>query len=123
MEVSPCKKLKADEDAPNIHNDLKSLSDFKVDKVLSESSQRKTITLQGSFEGHEGIGIVLLERKSFVPEKINNFFCAEATVQKEFSNDIYGSYAAQAPKDFNGLFYFVCIYVCYCMYNVHTYIV
>ncbi|KAF4525641.1 hypothetical protein B566_EDAN001241 [Ephemera danica] len=105
-EENPPKKMKTDENgdketaAVTVHSTLNNLSGFKVTNILGDNCDRKTITLQGNFEGHEGTGIVLLEKKAFNREAIDGFFSEKAIIAKDFCNDIYGSYNAQAHGEF-----------------------
>jgi hypothetical protein len=111
-EENSLKKIKLDEknnqdEVATIHSELKCLSSFKVKNILSENNERKTITLEGKFEGYEGIAIILLEQKSYNRDKIEEFFNGDATVEQDFCNNIYGSYEGDAPSGFRSEFCFI----------------
>lgn len=90
----------------SIHTSLKDFSDFKVQKVLSNNTQRKTICLQGSFKSLDGTGIVLLEKTAFeegnLTSEDSEYFSGESTLKKHFHNDIYGNYDCFPKVELNG---------------------
>lgn len=88
----PIKIAKVDCD-PSVHSSLEDLQHFQLEKVLKEDSRSKTIFLQGTFKGLEGVAVVILEKKGFPAEdKVKDFFTSDCPVIKTFVNDIYGDY-------------------------------
>ncbi|XP_018324631.1 m7GpppX diphosphatase [Agrilus planipennis] len=88
-------KLDDDHEVNNIHQKLKNLSDFKVDKILHNNTSRKTVCVQGSFKELDGPAIVLLEKTAFQEEHVTNesgLFSEKGVLAKTFDNDIYGNY-------------------------------
>ncbi|XP_017778004.1 PREDICTED: m7GpppX diphosphatase [Nicrophorus vespilloides] len=98
-----CKKPKIEteiekesvEGETNVHKDLKNFSAFSLDKILYNNSNRKSVCLQGSFDGLSGTAIVLLEKTAFEDEKLKEkgaFFNEKSELKQIFQNDIYGNY-------------------------------
>ncbi|PNF42750.1 hypothetical protein B7P43_G13611 [Cryptotermes secundus] len=87
----------------NLHTVLKDFSEFQQTRILSDSSQRKTICIEGSFNNREGKAIVLLEKKPFNEEILKNTLNSNCVLQKEFSNDIYGFYEFFPSVKYSGI--------------------
>jgi hypothetical protein len=106
LEEPATKKIKVQSDvqenSENIHTVLKDFSEFQQKRILSDNSQRKTICIEGSFNNREGTAIVLLEKKPFNEEILKNTLDSNCTLQKEFSNDIYGFYECFPSVKYNG---------------------
>lgn len=89
-------KLNEEENTENsVHLSLNDLSKFKVDKILHNNTNRKSICVQGSFESCKGVALILLEKPAFSEDSFtekNNYFTEENTLKKVFHNDIYGNY-------------------------------
>jgi hypothetical protein len=90
------------ENDESIHTVLKDFSEFQQKRILSDNSQRKTICIEGSFYNREGTAIVLLEKKPFNEEILENTLDSNCTLRKEFSNDIYGFYECFPSVKYNG---------------------
>ncbi|XP_077263906.1 decapping enzyme, scavenger [Temnothorax americanus] len=112
----PAKKVKLDDESSDVveknpdENDKSKteldLSGFKVTRVLQNNCARKLICVEGTFEGHEGSAIVLLEQKSFPHDKVileKDFFDGKTIFQEIFNNDIYRNYNCWPTKEHNGL--------------------
>ncbi|XKL63577.1 hypothetical protein PGB90_005941 [Kerria lacca] len=79
------------------------LSNFICERVLSESSQRKLITVEGKFKDKEGLSILVLEKKAFTEENVRLLCGNKSSLKKEFINDIYGSYEFFPVAELNGI--------------------
>ena len=67
---------------------LKSLSDFRVSRVLSESPVQKYVAMLGSFEGKDGDAILVLWRKHFLLDSLQDV-TQSMTLTLNNHNDIY----------------------------------
>ena len=76
--------------------DLKTLNDFQVKKVLNEFPDSKKIFLEGRMAGDkaENPAILTLEKTPFNPLKIDEIL-KNSQLKLEFKNDIYGQYECQ----------------------------
>lgn len=93
-----------------INNDIEDLSKFKLEKILHNNSSRKTICLQGQFEGSEEAGIIILEKTAFEDDKVKEnteFFSCSSTLKKLFHNDVYGNYECFPTAELNCKFPFL----------------
>ena len=71
------------------NEDLQSLKDFKVSKVLSEDSDTKKILLQGNIDGDsENSAVLILEKMPFKTESVQEIL-SKSSLKTEFKNDIY----------------------------------
>lgn len=100
------KKIKLDEEEAkdNIHTALADLSDFKLDKILHNNTNRKHICLQGSFENCDGPALVILEKTAFAEDNFINeseYFTVKSKLKKIFHNDIYGNYECFPKLELN----------------------
>lgn len=93
------KKAKLDNgsasDDNSVHTEIQDLSNFKIEKIISNNTKGKTVCLQGSFDSHEGSGLVILEKTAFEEENLkqdSDYFSKESSLKKIFHNDIYGNY-------------------------------
>lgn len=89
LEIEP-EKCKSD-----VHDTLVDLSTFKLEKVLHNNTNRKTVCLRGTFESKAGDALVLLEKTAFAEENLkpdSDYFTEKSSLQKVFHNDIYGNY-------------------------------
>ncbi|XP_015517190.1 m7GpppX diphosphatase [Neodiprion pinetum] len=96
--VNP-KKFKSSNEEPkeskkySVHESLKDLSKFQLKRVLNNNAQKKLLCVEGTFADHDGAAIVLLEKKAFVEEKLDeHLFNESSKLSKEFENDVYGNY-------------------------------
>jgi len=94
----PIKVAKKDT-VPTVHSNLQDLGQFKVEQVLNENPSTKTIFLQGTFEDLEGPAVVILEKKLFPKDKVQQYFSPDCSVSKIFVNDIYGNYESCSKDD------------------------
>ncbi|PSN57773.1 m7GpppX diphosphatase [Blattella germanica] len=90
-------------ESENIHDVLRNFGAFKRKRILSDNSQRKIICVEGSFSDKQGTAIVLLEKKPFSDEVLQNTLTSDSTLNKEFSNDIYGFYECFPNVKYNGI--------------------
>ena len=76
--------------------ELKTLNDFQVKKVLNEFPDSKKIFLEGRMAGDkaENPAILTLEKTPFNPLKIDEIL-KNSQLKLEFKNDIYGQYECQ----------------------------
>lgn len=78
-----------------IHDNIKDLSSFRIDKILNNNSNRKTVCLQGFFDGSEETALVILEKPAFEEQCLlqdSDFFSKKSVLKKVFHNDIYGNF-------------------------------
>lgn len=78
------------------------LSKFIFKRVLSDSSHRKSICVEGEFADKEGSTVLLLEKQAFTEENVKHLCSEESTLKKTFVNDVYGSYEILPKTDLNG---------------------
>lgn len=81
------------------------LANFKVDRLLSNNTNRKTVSLLGHFsdEKPEEKAIVVLEKKAFSDADFaeNRYFKESVGLEEQFVNDIYGNYELLANQQLN----------------------
>lgn len=81
------------------------LANFKVDRLLSNNTNRKTVCLLGYFsdkpEGEKAI--VVLEKKAFSDTdfEANRYFTQSQQLDEQFVNDIYGNYELWPDQELN----------------------
>ncbi|XP_015185669.1 PREDICTED: m7GpppX diphosphatase [Polistes dominula] len=110
-DCSPAKKLKLDvEDTTEKNDDMHeaeiNLSTFEMKRILQNNITRKQIYIEGTFKGSESPAILSLEKTTFPTDEIflkEGFFNEDTTMQKVFSNHIYGNYKCFPVKKYNGL--------------------
>ncbi|CAK9825645.1 m7GpppX diphosphatase [Anthophora retusa] len=109
-ECPPAKKIKietenASKNAQSIHETEICASEFTVKRVLQNNCIRKQICIEGSFEGHEGSAVVVLEKQNFSDEDqfLNEVFNKDTVLNKLYSNDVYGNYECFPVKKYNGI--------------------
>lgn len=107
---SPAKKLKVDDCVKEyVHDDIKDLSEFKLDKIINNNTNRKSVCLKGTFASKTGDALVLLEKTAFAEESLlkdNSYFSKDCSLEKIFHNDIYGDYRYFPKVELNGMFFF-----------------
>ncbi|KAK0083727.1 hypothetical protein PV325_008325 [Microctonus aethiopoides] len=89
-----------------VHELMKDLSKFKVEKVLRNNSIQKLVAVVGTFEKCDGNALVILEKKIFPDEALTlsqGFFNETTEVNKIYQNDIYRGYDVFPTNKFNGL--------------------
>lgn len=82
------------------------LANYRVDRILSNNTNRKTVVLLGHFtESAEEQAIVVLEKKSFTEEELLDGRYIEKVVRidEQFVNDIYGNYELVPGEDLNSM--------------------
>ncbi|PIK48017.1 putative m7GpppX diphosphatase isoform X1 [Apostichopus japonicus] len=101
------KKLKL---ATDLHSDvdenvLHDFDGFKVDKILSESAESKSLFLLGSFSESAKKAVVLLEKKPFLSDDLTlkSLMSKETKLKLGLKNDIYGAYESFPPVEVNGV--------------------
>ncbi|XP_012260651.2 m7GpppX diphosphatase [Athalia rosae] len=95
--VNPKKFKSENEDSKRIentvHQNLKDLSKFKLKRVINNNAQKKLLCVEGTFTGYDGSALVLLEKKAFVEDNLDeHLFNDSSILSKEFENDLYGNY-------------------------------
>ncbi|RZB40637.1 m7GpppX diphosphatase [Asbolus verrucosus] len=95
-DCSPTKKPKFEEKCRDaVHETLIDLSTFKLEKILHNNTNRKTVCLKGKFDSKNGDALVLLEKTAFAEENLtenSEYFTKNSLLEKVFHNDIYGNY-------------------------------
>lgn len=94
--VSAVKIAKVDK-----QSDIKDLSHFSLKRVLNNNTDRKAVFIEGSFEDRDGKAVLILEKQAF-EEKALNSLRDVSTLEKQFSNDVYGNYECFIDPKFNG---------------------
>ncbi|XP_046399890.1 m7GpppX diphosphatase [Ischnura elegans] len=87
----------------SVNSYLKDFSGFENTRILSENTQAKTINLLGNFQGKSGQAIVLLQKSCFIHDHLPNLLTGKTILNKQFDNDIYGTYDCQPPPELNGI--------------------
>ncbi|XP_014282220.1 m7GpppX diphosphatase [Halyomorpha halys] len=85
------------------HKSISDLSNFIFKRVLCDFGQRKTICVEGSFSDREGKAVIWLEKTPFSEELVKKLSTSKSILNKEFLNDVYGSYSCQVDPDLNAL--------------------
>lgn len=108
-QCSPAKKAKLEKDtatknANTVHNAELCSSAFSVKRVLQNNCTRKQICVEGSFKGHEGSAVLILEKQTFSDDEqsLKELFDKGTVLQKLYSNDVYGNYEIFPVKKYNG---------------------
>ncbi|XP_037293316.1 m7GpppX diphosphatase-like [Manduca sexta] len=96
-EYSPpsCKKAKIDnENVNDVSENKLQLKDFVIEKILSNNTNRKTVSVTGKFKDKSGVGLIIFEKNAFKEEDLSEegYFCSETELRTFFQNDIYGNY-------------------------------
>lgn len=102
--ASGSKKMKPNEEINQDH--IKDFSNFKLTRILSNNTRSKVCFLQGTFNNNENPAIVILEKKPFSEESLedqnNGYLTNNCSLTKSFINDIYGNYECFPKTDING---------------------
>lgn len=103
--VAPAKKIILDGDAEckDTSDDIKDLSAFRTDRILSCDSRNKTIVALGSFADPSQRALVILEKKPFDAEGFDKLCTEETTLKKVFRNDVYGNYDCFVASELNAV--------------------
>jgi hypothetical protein len=96
-----------DGDQPDSSSDeITSLQNFKLCKVLNENAKHKFLFVHGKFEGSDDDAVVLLEKTAFPTDAKNmDLLWSKTTLNETLKNDIYGTYDAFPPPMLNGEYY------------------
>lgn len=89
-----------DESTGSSQSDIKSLSNFVVNRILSNNPQRKTVFVEGVFKDKDGKAVLLLEKQAF-NETFLTSLSGYSELQEQFVNDIYGNYECFADPKIN----------------------
>jgi m7GpppX diphosphatase len=96
IDHSPSKKQKLQAKCKDdVHETLNDLSTFKLEKILHNNTNRKTVCLKGTFASKNGDALVFLEKTAFAEENLkedSDYFTNSSSLKKVFQNDIYGNY-------------------------------
>ncbi|XP_049774512.1 m7GpppX diphosphatase [Schistocerca cancellata] len=106
IDIPPTKVRKLDEidgGSEGVCDESISFGDFKLSRVINENSQRKSVCVEGTFAGKEGIAVVLLEKRPFNEQSINGILSSHSSLKQEFINDVYASYTCLPSVQFNGI--------------------
>lgn len=93
-------QMQVDESTGNSQSDIKSLSNFVVNRILSNNPQRKTVFVEGIFKDKDGKAVLLLEKQAF-NENFLTSLSGYSELQEQFVNDIYGNYECFADPKIN----------------------
>lgn len=82
------------------------LSNFKLIKVLKNSTNCKLICLLGYFPdiSSENQAVIILEKKAFTEDTISQYFTDDAQLNVQFINDIYSNLEYLPNVDLNSKF-------------------
>ncbi|CAH1783322.1 unnamed protein product [Owenia fusiformis] len=99
----PQKKMRMDQSNINSHESdiLESLQGFKVEKILNENAQTKTMFVHGKFENSEDNAVVIVEKTAFSEKSIRGVLSGDTTMKNTLKNDIYGTYEVYPKPEFN----------------------
>lgn len=99
VDCSAAKKQKLEDNSEKckdgVHESLIDLSTFKLEKILHNNTNRKTVCLKGKFDSKNGDALILLEKTAFAEENLkedSDYFTKNSSLEKVFHNDIYGNY-------------------------------
>lgn len=99
--TGPCSnQMQLDESTGSSQSDIKSLSNFVVNRILSNNPQRKTVFVEGVFKDKVGKAVLLLEKQAF-NENFLTSLSGYSELQEQFVNDIYGNYECFADPKIN----------------------
>jgi hypothetical protein len=73
---------------PIVFEDFQS---FKLKEVLRNSAENKCVFVEAVHKDG-GQAVIVLEKKPFTQEVLDNFFSEKSKLKQLFQNDIYGSY-------------------------------
>lgn len=105
---TPTKKCKLEDSSQKTdlnedkHSGITDLSGFIVNRILSDNGQRKTICAEGTFTDKDGKAVILLEKTPFSEEVFRSLCTKNSALEKQFLNDIYGSYECYPEIKLNG---------------------
>lgn len=78
------------------------LSEIKFVKILKDSPNQKSINIEGEYAGEKVV--LLLEKAPFSVEVVEKILQTTGkSLQKDFTNDIYGNYTAFPAPEYNGI--------------------
>lgn len=93
-------QMQVGESTGNSQSDIKSLSNFVVNRILSNNPQRKTVFVEGIFKDKDGKAVLLLEKQAF-NESFLTSLSGYSELKEQFVNDIYGNYECFADPKIN----------------------
>lgn len=86
-------------------NDSHVLANFQVDRLLSNNTNRKTVSILGHFSdgSADESAIVVLEKKAFTETALQDdkYFSRIVRCDEQFVNDIYGNYEVVPDVELN----------------------
>ncbi|CAB3254620.1 unnamed protein product [Arctia plantaginis] len=100
------KKIKIDHENGNGVTDTQlKLKDFILERILNNSTNRKSVCVLGKFKDKSGVALVHLEKNAFKEEDLDSvgYFSADTELKTFFQNDIYGNYECFPPSSVNGV--------------------
>lgn len=85
------------------------LQNFKVERILSNNTNRKTVCLLGHFDEKTENALVVLEKKAFSDQDFDDsrYFVDVTRLEELFVNDIYGNYELLPNQDLNSKEYLI----------------
>lgn len=88
------------ESTSNPQSGINSLSSFVINRILSNNAQRKTVFVEGVFEGKDGKAVLVLEKQAFNDTFLSSL-SHSSDLQGQFVNDVYGNYECYADPKIN----------------------
>lgn len=96
-----------------IHTPVYKLTDFKLEKILNNNTNRKLVCLLGTFPSISDTEkvVIILEKTCFAEKNLQTdeenitigYFSDKVITQTEFINNIYGSFNLLPPSELNGV--------------------
>lgn len=80
---------------------IQNLSNFVLKKIINKSGHRESITVEGEFKNCEGSAILIFEKQTFTEEGVKSLCDKGSTLEKVFTNDVYGLYECFPPAELN----------------------
>jgi len=88
-------KLETNGKVASIHDSLSNLGSFTFKRILSESTERKTVFVEASVNDSDDPAILIMEKLPFAEASVKGILSDKSSVGQEFSNDIYGQYSVK----------------------------
>ncbi len=89
--------------AKSTGDEIKDFKNFKISRVLSENSDRKTMCVEGRFNDDQAnSAVIVLEKMPFEESKLSNLL-QSSSLRTEFRNDIYGKYECMPDPSVNSV--------------------
>ena len=90
--ASDTKRMKGNDDDAANGTSLADFGPFEMSRVLSESSDTKSVVVEGKLTTDGERAIVILEKTPFSKDSLDKVLSADAQLEPQFINDVYGKY-------------------------------